>query len=155
MYKHIILSMPRQCRVPSYERCSGAEGACHVNRSGILQNVACLWYALMHASYATCQKGVASGQYTVRTASLWHVTGLTIQLSPVSSVLSQDMGLLSLPEEILQHIASYFTLLEWAKGPALACRQFSNMKLPRVDLKIDSHVSPHLHCKVSTFFVFT
>ena len=65
------------------------------------------------------------------------------------------MGLLILPEEVLQHIARHFTLAEWAKGPALACRQLSRMKLPRVDLKIGNHVRPGLHCQVPTFSVST
>ena len=60
-------------------------------------------------------------------------------------VPSQGMGLLSLPEEIVQHIAMHFTLADWAKGPALACRQFSRVKLPRVDLVIGDNVSPGLH----------
>ena len=52
------------------------------------------------------------------------------------------MDLLDLPEEILQCIAKGFTLSEWAKGPALACRLFNRMKLPRVDLRFYKHVRP-------------
>ena len=46
----------------------------------------------------------------------------------------QDADLLNIPEEIVQQIARPFTLAEWVKGPAQACRLLHLMKLPRVDL---------------------
>ena len=44
------------------------------------------------------------------------------------------MKLLSLPEEVLQDIATHFTLAEWVLGPVQTCRFLHGMELRRVDL---------------------
>ncbi len=46
----------------------------------------------------------------------------------------QGVELLDLPEGILQEIARPFTLAEWVRGPAQACRLLHRMKLISVDL---------------------
>ena len=57
----------------------------------------------------------------------------------------QGVGLLGLPEEILQNIAGHFTLKEWTQGPALVCRLFHELDLRKIELNCfkAQSVSPH------------
>ena len=68
---------------------------------------------------------------------------MSLHGSPHKSYAVQVSPLLSLPEEILQNIASHFPLDEWVKGPAKSCHRLHSLHLPRIDLSCfrTGHVS--------------
>lgn len=45
--------------------------------------------------------------------------------------------LLDFPEEVLTLLPTFFTAVEWAKGPSLTCRTFNRMQLPSLTLDLE------------------
>ncbi|CAL5227157.1 g10070 [Coccomyxa viridis] len=57
------------------------------------------------------------------------------------TLLIPGTKLLDLPGEVLTLLPTFFTAVEWAKGPSLTCRTLNRMQLPSLTLDLEVYTA--------------